>query len=190
MNSDLRQAAKEYMVRYGGDTFPNLFRSAKGCIVVDDTGREILDFTSGQMCATIGHNHPAIVQAVQEAGEKAYHMFSGMIPEVVAQLDAALWSFGGESQFLAHCQGGADAAVLQRSPTVLVTQIDSTLPHSRVLLNLSGQMPTGFARFERVVEVVSADDEQDRQLARQRWREYAAQGYAIERRDLVMKTED
>lgn len=86
MNSDLRQAAKEYMVRYGGDTFPNLFRSAKGCIVVDDTGREILDFTSGQMCATIGHNHPAIVQAVQEAGEKAYHMFSGMIPEVVAQL--------------------------------------------------------------------------------------------------------
>ncbi len=86
MNSDLRRAAKEYMVRYGGDTFPNLFRSAKGCIVVDDTGREILDFTSGQMCATIGHNHPAIVQAVQEAGEKAYHMFSGMIPEVVAQL--------------------------------------------------------------------------------------------------------
>ncbi len=86
MDSQLRQAAKEYMVRYGGDTFPNLFRSAKGCIVVDDTGREILDFTSGQMCATIGHNHPAIVQAVQEAGEKAYHMFSGMIPEVVAQL--------------------------------------------------------------------------------------------------------
>ena len=57
-------------------------------------------------------------------------------------------------------------------------------------MNLGGQMPTGFARFERVVEVVSADDEQDRQLARQRWREYTAQGYAIVRRDLVMKTED
>ena len=111
-------------------------------------------------------------------------------PEVVAQLDAALWSFGGESQFLAHCQGGADVAVLQRSPTVLVTQIDSTLPHSRVLLNLSAQMPADFARFERVIEVVSADDENDRQQARQRWRAYTAQGYAIERRDLVMKTED
>ena len=111
-------------------------------------------------------------------------------PEVVAQLDAALWSFGGESQFLAHCQGEADAAVLQRSPTVLVTQIDSTLPHSRVLLNLSAQMPADFARFERVIEVVCADDENDRQQARQRWRAYTAQGYAIERRDLVMKTED
>ena len=86
MDTHLRDAAKEFMIRYGGDAFPNLFRTAKGCIVTDDTGREILDFTSGQMCATIGHNHPNIVKAVQEAGENAYHMFSGMIPEVVAQL--------------------------------------------------------------------------------------------------------
>lgn len=86
MDTSLREAAREFMVRYGGDTFPNLFRSARGSIVVDDTGREILDFTSGQMCATIGHNHPAIVQAVHEAGETAYHLFSGMIPEVVARL--------------------------------------------------------------------------------------------------------
>lgn len=86
MDTKLREAAKEFMVRYGGDTFPSLFRSAKGSIVTDDAGREILDFTSGQMCATIGHNHPAIVEAVRQAGEKAYHMFSGMIPEVVAKL--------------------------------------------------------------------------------------------------------
>ncbi len=86
MDTTLRDAATEYMVRYGGDTFPNLFVSAKGTIVTDDTGREILDFTSGQMCATIGHNHPAIVEAVNQAGRKAFHLFSGMIPEVVAEL--------------------------------------------------------------------------------------------------------
>jgi len=86
MSTDLREAARQFMVRYGGDTFPNLFRSAKGSIVVDDTGREILDFTSGQMCATIGHNHPAIVAAVNRAGQEAFHLFSGMIPEVVAEL--------------------------------------------------------------------------------------------------------
>ena len=88
MDKALRAAAQEYMVRYGGDVFPNLFKSAKGTIVIDDTGREILDFTSGQMCATIGHNHPAIINAVNEASKKAFHMFSGMIPEVVAQLAA------------------------------------------------------------------------------------------------------
>lgn len=90
MNKALMQASKDYLVRYGGDVFPNLFRSAKGTIVTDCDGREYLDFTSGQMCATIGHNHPAIVDAVNRAGQKAFHMFSGMIPEVVVELAETL----------------------------------------------------------------------------------------------------
>jgi 2,2-dialkylglycine decarboxylase (pyruvate) len=90
MSDALRDASKEFLVRYGGDVFPNLFRSAKGTIVKDSNGREYLDFTSGQMCATIGHNHPAIVEAVHRAGEKAFHFFSGMIPEVVAELAQTL----------------------------------------------------------------------------------------------------
>ncbi|OJU34521.1 MAG: aspartate aminotransferase family protein [Alphaproteobacteria bacterium 65-37] len=90
MSDALKQAAANYLVRYGGDTFPNLFRSARGTTVTDSDGREYLDFTSGQMCATIGHNHPAIVEAVQRAGERAYHFFSGMIPEAVAELAETL----------------------------------------------------------------------------------------------------
>jgi len=103
MTQDLRDAAKEYLVRYGGDTFPNLFVAAKGATVTDDTGREILDFTSGQMCATVGHNHPEIVKAVNTAGEHAYHFFSGMIPDVVAQLAkevATEWMPSGLSKCL------------------------------------------------------------------------------------------
>lgn len=88
--TQLQNAAQEYLVRYGGDVFPNLFTSAKGTIVKDSNGREYLDFTSGQMCATIGHNHPAIVEAVNRAGQKAFHFFSGMIPEVVAELAQTL----------------------------------------------------------------------------------------------------
>ncbi|HVY42640.1 MAG TPA: aspartate aminotransferase family protein [Hyphomicrobiaceae bacterium] len=87
---ELRQAAKELLVRYGGDAFPTLFVSAKGSVVRDDEGREILDFTSGQMCATIGHNHPAIVSAIKESADRAVHMFSGMIPESVAKLAKTL----------------------------------------------------------------------------------------------------
>jgi len=86
MTEDLKRAARECLVRYGGDAFPELFVSAKGSIVTDAAGREILDFTSGQMCATVGHNHPAIVAAMEEAGRKAIHMFSGMVPEVVVEL--------------------------------------------------------------------------------------------------------
>lgn len=103
MDPTLRNAAKEFLVRYGGDTFPNLFVSAKGTIVRDDTGRDILDFTSGQMCATIGHNHPAIVAAVERAGAKAFHLFSGMIPEAVAELGRSVaqdWMPAGLSKCL------------------------------------------------------------------------------------------
>jgi 2,2-dialkylglycine decarboxylase (pyruvate) len=82
----LKAGARECLVRYGGDAFPELFVSAKGSIVTDANGREILDFTSGQMCATVGHNHPAIVAAMEDAGRKAIHMFSGMVPEVVVEL--------------------------------------------------------------------------------------------------------
>ena len=90
MSASLEQASKDHLVRYGGDVFPKLFTSAKGTIVKDSDGREYLDFTSGQMCATIGHNHPAIVEAVNRAGQKAFHFFSGMIPEVVAELAQTL----------------------------------------------------------------------------------------------------
>lgn len=90
MSETLLEAAKDHLVRYGGDAFPALFRSARGTVVKDAFGREYLDFTSGQMCATIGHNHPAIVEAVHRAGEKAFHFFSGMIPEVVAELAQVL----------------------------------------------------------------------------------------------------
>lgn len=48
-------------------------------------GREILDFSSGQMCATLGHNHPAIVDAMTKAGETVIHLDSTMLsPDVVA----------------------------------------------------------------------------------------------------------
>jgi len=90
MADELRKAAREHLVRFGGDAFPNLFVSARGAVVTDDEGREILDFTSGQMCATIGHNHPAILAAIEDAGKKAVHLFSGMIPDVVAELGAKM----------------------------------------------------------------------------------------------------
>jgi 2,2-dialkylglycine decarboxylase (pyruvate) len=90
MDDDLAQAARDFLIRYGGDDFPDLFVSAKGTIVRDRAGREYLDFTSGQMCATIGHNHDAIVAAVNRAGQKAFHLFSGMIPEAVPDLARTL----------------------------------------------------------------------------------------------------
>ena len=75
----------EHLIRYGMPFAPRLVARARGTLVWDTEGREILDFTSGQMCATLGHNHPRIVEAIREACEGALHLFSGMLsPPVVA----------------------------------------------------------------------------------------------------------
>ena len=83
---DLDRAMKDNLVRYGADVFPDVIVSAKGSYVTDINGRKILDFTSGQMCSTIGHNHPAIVEAIETSARKAIHLFSGMIPDSVVRL--------------------------------------------------------------------------------------------------------
>ena len=124
MSESLLQASKDHLIRYGGDTFPTLFRSARGTVVTDVNGREYLDFTSGQMCATIGHNHPAIVEAVRRAGEKAYHFFSGMIPEVVAELGQVLardWLPGETSAKTIFVNTGSEATEVALRMAKMVT---------------------------------------------------------------------
>jgi len=72
------------MVRYIGDFPPFFVERAEGSYFFDDSGRRILDFTSGQMCATLGHNHPAVVGAIRRSCERAIHLFSWTLaPEVV-----------------------------------------------------------------------------------------------------------
>lgn len=81
---------REHLVRYGGDAYPQIVEKAQGCYVWDATGKKILDFTSGQMCATVGHNHPGIVAAIKRACDTALHLFSGMIPRSVVELAEAI----------------------------------------------------------------------------------------------------
>ena len=80
----LQDAVERHMIRYIGD-FPGFFiERADGAYICDDRGRKILDFTSGQMCATLGHNHPEVVAAIQGSCERAIHLFSWLLaPEVV-----------------------------------------------------------------------------------------------------------
>jgi DNA polymerase-3 subunit chi len=96
-------------------------------------------------------------------------------------VDVALWQVS-PADFIAHCRSDAEPAVLTRSPVVLSTGGDEPAPHHQVLLNLGADVPAGFGRFERLVDIVS-DDEADRQVARARWRHYADRGYAITRHD-------
>ena len=105
--------------------------------------------------------------------------------DTLRQLDAALWTLS-PTDFIPHCYLESEPHIVAASPVILATSIQN-VPHEQVLLNLGDSVPDGFERFERVIEVVGMDDE-DRQLARNRWKYYKDLGYAITRQDLHLKT--
>jgi DNA polymerase-3 subunit chi len=100
------------------------------------------------------------------------------------ELDTTLWTFA-QTEFLPHCLEDAPQSVLRSSPVVLCQDARSA-PHHAVLVNLGEEVPDGFERFERLIEVVALD-ESDRAGARRRWLHYKGRGYALERKDLELK---
>ena len=80
--------AERHLVRYSGSgTFsPLIVDRAEGSYVFTEDGRAILDFTSGQMSAILGHAHPEIVATVQRQVARLDHLFSGMLSRPVVDL--------------------------------------------------------------------------------------------------------
>ena len=78
--------ATDQLIRYGGEFADLLVERASGSWLETADGRRILDFTSGQMCATLGHGHPAIIEAMRDAGERVVHLFSGFLSRDVTEL--------------------------------------------------------------------------------------------------------
>jgi 2,2-dialkylglycine decarboxylase (pyruvate) len=76
----------DQLIRYGGEFADVLIERADGSWLTTADGRRILDFTSGQMCATLGHGHPAILEAMRDAGDRVVHLFSGFLSRDVTEL--------------------------------------------------------------------------------------------------------
>ena len=79
-------SARKHLIRYGGSFEPAIIERAAGSFVYDADDRPILDFTSGQMSALLGHGHPKIVSTVSRQVEKVAHLFSGMLSRPVVDL--------------------------------------------------------------------------------------------------------
>ncbi|MCD0418851.1 aspartate aminotransferase family protein [Rubrivivax sp. JA1024] len=84
------QNARRHLVRYGGRFEPMIIERAHGSFVYDADGRAILDFTSGQMSALLGHGHPEIAEVVAEHAQRLDHLFSGMLSRPVVELATKL----------------------------------------------------------------------------------------------------
>ena len=78
--------ADQHLVRYGARFTPRIIERAAGSYVYDDTGAPILDFTSGQMSAILGHSHPEVVAAAAASMSSLDHLYSGMLSHPVVDL--------------------------------------------------------------------------------------------------------
>ena len=90
-------------------------------------------------------------------------------------LDEALWTFS-EQDFLPHVT--ADDELASQTPIILTDDAEATLPHHQILINVSGETPAHFARFERMFEVISIDED-DLAAGRERYRQYQQRGYPL-----------
>ena len=106
--------------------------------------------------------------------------------EQLARLDAALWG-SSATDFAVHCYAGASPQAVALSPVVMSDyEGEAACPALDVLVNLGDSMPSAFGRHARVIEVVSTQDE-ERLLARQRWKNYVAQGYTPDSKNLNLR---
>jgi 2,2-dialkylglycine decarboxylase (pyruvate) len=103
--------ATRHLVRYGGagDFLPFVAERAAGSYVYDAAGRAVLDFTSGQMSAILGHSHPAIVEVVCDMVGCLDHLFSGMLSTPVIDLAEALASLAPGLERVLLVTTGAEA---------------------------------------------------------------------------------
>ena len=84
--------AERHLVRYGANWVPFIADRACGSFVEDAAGRRVLDFTSGQMSAILGHSHPEIVDVVRDLIGRLDHLYSGMLSRPVIDLAELLGS--------------------------------------------------------------------------------------------------
>ncbi len=84
--------ARAHLVRYGGSFSPIIATSAAGNWFTDADGRRILDFTSGQMSAILGHSHAEIVSVARHYIGQLDHLYSSILSRPVVELATLLAS--------------------------------------------------------------------------------------------------
>ena len=89
-NVEFWTRARRHLLKYGGEFVDFVPVRAEGAFLYDDAGRRVLDFTSGQMSAVLGHSHPEIVATVRDGIGRLDHLFSSMLSRPVVDLAEAL----------------------------------------------------------------------------------------------------
>lgn len=123
--------------------------------------------------------HTACRLAAKAFSHKLRVMVFCQESESAQRFDRLLWTTPATG-FIPHCFGGDRLAPVT---PVIVTHNEEDPPLDQVLLNLRTEWPPFFSRFQRLIEIVTLNDE-DRANARARFKFYRDRGYEIHTHDL------
>lgn len=138
-----------------------------------------------------GDDKQAFEHFVVRLAEKSLHSGRQMLLLTASeassqQLSHQLWHLRPESFLPHYCLGSDNTPSSNEQDQYRLWvhhQCDSS-PHSDVLLNLSGELPTQhFSRFSRLIELVP-ESEEALQNARERYQFFTTRGYPIRTHDL------
>ncbi|MBA8879008.1 aspartate aminotransferase family protein [Phyllobacterium myrsinacearum] len=137
-NAAFWNSARKHLIRYGGTFDPAIIERAAGSFVYDADDKPILDFTSGQMSALLGHSHPRIVSTVQTQVAKVAHLFSGMLSRPVVELAERLAALAPGLERVLLLSTGAESNEAAIRMAKLVTGKHEVVAFSRSWHGMTG----------------------------------------------------
>ncbi len=117
--------------------------------------------------------------AAKAHGQGKQVMIYAPDPAIADHINRLLWTTPALG-FVPHCRD--TDALASETPVLIGSNVD-TLRTADVMINLHHEQPPAFARFERLVEIISQDDA-GREQGRERYRFYQTRGYALKTHDL------
>jgi DNA polymerase III subunit chi len=122
--------------------------------------------------ASDGGKDTAVCRLAQKAFASGHRIYIRTPDNAAAQrLDALLWTFN-QGSFIPHAIHPADP---KEEFAVLIGNDEPPAEFSDILIQLAPEPPAAFDRFQRVLEVVGADED-DKQQGRNRFRFYRERG--------------
>jgi DNA polymerase-3 subunit chi len=118
--------------------------------------------------------------AAKAIGQKKRMLVHAPDAELATRIDRMLWTWPAIG-FVPHC---AVHDPLAAETPVLIGSGEESPSDCQVLLNLGPQCPPHFERFDRLLEVVGAGED-ERKAGRERYKFYLERGYKIANHDLA-----
>lgn len=105
-NQTIQKAKNHLMQTYG--TFPLVMDHGTGSTLVDDQGKEYLDFVAGIAVNALGYAHPYLLQRLQEQMGKLFHVSNLYYNKPAVELAEKLTKAAGMDRAF-FCNSGAEA---------------------------------------------------------------------------------